>query len=178
MSEAFQLSTSTPRMIQSAQENGLLVLPPSKLVTPRRYDLAVKYRFFLHLLGGNDPEAESVYRWHIEERIGPRMKLGLATDCWKRTTDDYLLAANQLCESMRRYGYQPQGAVPIDQEWELLGGAHRLACALALDIKWICARPQTKMAWAPSWGRAWFEEHGMDSETLARLDADWGLMRR
>lgn len=139
-------------------------------------DLAVKWRFFRRLLGGNDPEAERVYRWHIEKRSGPRMHLGLATDQWKSSVDDYVIAARKLCDSMRAYGFQPDGAIPVDPNRELLGGAHRLACAIALSIPWVSVVELPRMVWAPPWHLEWFVEHGMTSSDLKRLEQDWELL--
>jgi hypothetical protein len=106
------------------------------------------------------------------------MQLGLATDRWKRTVEDYLRAARDLFASMQRHGFLPQGAIPIDPQGELLGGAHRLACALALNIPLVSAVKLPHMVWAPPWHREWFVEHGMTREDLQRLDADWDFMRR
>jgi len=142
----------------------------------RRADVAVKWRFFRHLLGGSDNEAERVYRWHINERIGPRMRAGLPTDQWKTTTDDYVDSAKALLKSMQEFGFVAQGAIPIDRAGELLGGAHRLACAVALDMPFVRVLQRCTDVWAPPWHRGWFIEHGMGSVDLAQMDADWKMM--
>jgi hypothetical protein len=137
----------------------------------------VKWRFFRHLLGLHaDPDAERVYLWHIKERSGPRMALGLATDQWKRTLYDYVRSSADLAASMRIHGFLPQCALPIDPNGELLGGAHRLACAIALSMPSIAVSRLPRMAWAPPWHREWFIEHGMSAPDIARLDDDWEMM--
>jgi hypothetical protein len=136
----------------------------------------VKYRFFVHLLGGDDPQAEQVYRWHIEERSGPRMKAGLTTDKWKQTLDDYVEAAKLLIVSMMHQGFSPYYAVPVDPAGELLDGAHRVACAVALGIKEIDVERHARRVWAPAWDAEWFKAHGVAD--FDRLMADWERMKQ
>ena len=97
-------------------------------------------------------------------------------DGWKSKIDDYYFSAFRLYESMKALGFIEHEAVPVDEAGELLGGAHRLACALALGLVDVPVRTVETKAWAPPWHREWFVEHGMRSEDLARLDADWALL--
>ncbi len=145
-------------------------------MTERRYDLAVKFRFFRHLLSGRDPDAFRVYQWHLWKRSGARMAAGVATDQWKMTLDDYVASAASLCRSMASRGFDPSCAIPIDPDGELLNGSHRVACALALGIEDCPVRRERKMAWAPAWGHEWFVANGMGEEDLSRLKADWGAL--
>jgi len=104
------------------------------------------------------------------------MQLGLSTDQWKRTTDDYVAAARELFASMQARGFLPEGAIPVDPNGELLGGAHRLACAVALRLPFVSMVRLPRMVWAPPWHRDWFIEHGMSAKDLLKLDDDWELM--
>lgn len=141
-------------------------------------DLAVKWRFFRNLLlGGSDPDSERVYRWHIERRSGHRMANGIATDRWKLSLDDYVMACRMLFDSMQSFGFRPKAAVQIDPDGELLGGAHRVACALALEIKDIPVLQETRKVFAPPWDWGWFVEKGMMFDDLERLYADWESMK-
>ena len=115
-----------------------------------------------------------VYAWHIDKRIGPRMKAGLVTDNWKRSLDDYYFSAFRLFTSMQEFGFLPNEPVPVDPDGEILGGAHRLACALALGIEDVPVSHSTNKVWAPPWHREWFVEHGMMD--MRRLDEDWAQM--
>ena len=139
------------------------------LVTPRRFDLAVKVRYFESLLHGGDPDALRLYRWHIAERSGHRMSMGVPTDRWKKSLDDYVSAAEALLASMVAKGFDSAFAVPVDPNGELLDGSHRVACALALQIKSIVVRHEDRLAWAPPWGEQWFMDHGIGAEDLERL---------
>ena len=105
------------------------------------------------------------------------MRAGIATDQWKRTTKDWVAAANDLFNSMSVLGFMAFGAIPIDHQGELLGGAHRLACAIALDIDMVPIERSMTVAWAPPWHRDWFIEHGISAPDLARLDDDWKRMQ-
>ncbi len=139
--------------------------------------MAVKWRLFYHLRhGGNDPDSLRIYLWHIEKRSGNRMRAGVATDQWKRTPRDYLLAAELLYQSMTDRGFDPDYPIPIDPNGELLNGSHRVACALALGIGEVVVERSPHQVWAPPWGYGWFADHGMVKSGLDRLLTDWEKM--
>ena len=158
------------------REGSLSSLPVKSLLTPRRADLAVKFRYFRHLSFGNDTDSERVYRWHIEARSGQRMKAGLNTDRWKRSVENYVRAAKALHKSIARDGVQC--AVPVDPNGELLDGSHRVACAVALGIERITVERNTRMVWAPAWDENWFVANGVSDHDLARIKADCELMKQ
>lgn len=95
----------------------------------------------------------------------------------KVDTDQYIADAGGLLLSMSVRGFLPQCAVPIDPSGELLGGAHRVACALALGIEEIPVERHTKPAWAPPWGEKLFIEQGMAAEDLERVRQDFRALR-
>lgn len=156
-------------------EPNSLLLPTRELVTPRRLDIAVKWRLFRHLHNGGDPDAERLYRWHLWERSGHRMQAGLATDHWKRGIDDYVRSAIGLAHSMAQRGFDGP-SIPIDPDGELLDGSHRLGCALALGLESVPVEHKTRKVWAPAWDLAWFLSHGMSGEDLVRLQADYAAL--
>lgn len=131
----------------------------------------MKHRFFVSLLRGGDADAERLYRWHIATRKDANAKWGIGMD-GKSGTDEYVTDCRNLVVSMS-YGFAPQYPIPIDPNGELLGGAHRLACALALGIATVPIAPQTRLAWAPAWDEAWFRAHGITGSDLERLRRDW-----
>jgi hypothetical protein len=135
-------------------------------------DLAVKWRFFRHLYGGEDPDSEEVYRRHIEARNGHRMEAGVATDEWKTEIDDYVSSATELFKSMSANGFDPEYPIPIDNDGELFGGAHRLACALSLDIRVIPTVIIDDYVWAPPWDYLWFTNNMLKSGNKKILN-DW-----
>jgi hypothetical protein len=135
----------------------------------------VKWRLFRHLLVGNDLDAIRVYRWHIERRKASNAKLNLGMD-GKAGTDQYVTDAAALLFSMENLGFLPEYAVPVDPNGDLLGGAHRVACALALEIWKVPVIMVAKLAFAPPWGEQWFIENGMEPEDLERLRQDWAAL--
>ena len=134
-------------------------------------------RFFLHLLGGTDPEAERVYRWHIYVRSGERMALGMVTDGWKLETGHWIEAALVLSRSMESNGFLPQHAIPIDEDGELLNGSHRLACAIAYNLPQVYTWQVEKKVWAPPWDYKWFADNKCPPEDLKRIMSDWENLR-
>lgn len=109
--------------------------------------------------------------------MGPRIRAGVATDQWKVCVNDYVNSARFLFLSMSRSGFDPSCAIPVDTGGELLGGAHRLACAIAVDLPEVPVVRLDKVVWAPPWGEAWFEDHGMTPAGMQRLREDWEIMR-
>lgn len=99
-------------------------------------------------------------------------------DGWKRTTDDYVNAALSMAVRMDGLtGFDELYPIPVDPDGEILGGAHRTACALALGID-CYVQPMPQRAWTPAWDRQWFVDNGMSEEDLARTLADWDEMCR
>lgn len=76
---------------------------------------------------------------------------------------------------MGRDGFNPEHPVPVDENDDILGGAHRVACALALQIRVHCVRSD-KLAWAPEWGSAWFKQMGMPPHKVEELLKDRGAL--
>jgi hypothetical protein len=91
----------------------------------------------------------------------------------------YIETAGALCSSMARRGFVsiPQWCIPVDPNGELLGGAHRVACALALGIDEVVVRNEEHTAWAPPWGEQWFIDNGMEEFDLERLRQDWASIQ-
>jgi len=173
-----QWPRSTPPSPSMSPVTSLLLLPPMSLLTKRRLDVAVKWRFFRNLLHGGDDDAERVYRWHIQKRSGERMRAGVPTDKWKRSLDNYVNAACDLYGLMVLRGFLPDGRIPVDPNGELLDGSHRLACAIALAIEKVPVARLPMFAWAPHWDLPWFAMHKMPRGDLERLLADWDVMRQ
>jgi hypothetical protein len=146
-------------------------------LTARRLDLVVKYSLFRHLSGFEDASIWGLYRWHIIKRVEHRWKAGLAMDGWKRSIDDYEHAARQLHHSMQVMGYDDAEPVHVDPDGELLSGAHRVACALALGVKEITVHPSDERVWAPPWDARWFLDKGAAPELVEQLQGDLDALK-
>lgn len=147
--------------------------PVSRLITSRRADIAIKFRYFQHLIGGGDEfAAQALYVWHIVERSGHRFKLNVATDGWKRNPQDYLDSAGKLLQSMTARGYCNDEPILVDNDGEIWNGAHRIACAAAMGFTEIPVFRKRGFVWAPRWDREWMVEHGISAQDLKRLDSD------
>jgi hypothetical protein len=118
---------------------------------------------FLSLNSEHPEPAQRDYVNHIWARCGARMTLGLPTDGNKFSLFDYIAYAIDLYESMKARGFDPSHPIPVDEEGDILGGAHRIACALALGKNVIVARSKNR-AWAPEWGTHWFLREGFDPD--------------
>jgi hypothetical protein len=95
----------------------------------------------------------------------------------KADTDAYIVDAGKLLLSMSIRGFMPQHAVPVGPDGEVLGGAHRVACALALGISEIAVERKPDKVWAPAWDEQWFIDQGMSEGDLERLRQDWEAIR-
>src|SRR3990167_6710831 len=144
------------------------VLPPRELLRPRRLDLIVKWRLFSNI---TDPETINVYLWHIARRRASGF-----VDSTKNGLEVFMPQARNLLASMAMDGYDPAYPVPVDSNNDILGGAHRTACALALGINVLIDRRDTA-AWAPAWDAAWFRQHGMPEGELEGLIADYERLK-
>lgn len=145
------------------------------LLTPKRLDYVVKWRFFRHLMDGADPDSERVYRWHIAQRTGGTEVDYRTEKVTKRSIDEYVEGCRALLSSMREHGFTKDGAVPIDRNGLPLDGSHRIAAAIAVGIK-VRVRRSRRGA-KRTWGFDWFVEHGMLASDLKRIVADWCLLR-
>lgn len=145
------------------------------LLTPKRLDYAVKWRFFRHLLAGGDPNSERVYRWHIAKRTGGT-EIDYRTErVTKRGIDEYVESSRALLASMQKCGFTKDGAVPIDRNGLPLDGSHRISAALALGIK-VRVRLVKRVS-KRTWGFDWFAENGMSDDDLKRIVSDWCSLR-
>lgn len=142
-------------------------MSPRELLTPLRLDYVVKHRFFRHLISGDDPDAERVYRWHILKRTN-----GNEPHSEKNSIEDYLVSCQILLDSLMERGFQPRFGLYYRPNLLLrTGGAHRLAASLALGIN---IRAQAvNCEGGQTWDYGWFARSGMNRDDLDRLMNDW-----
>jgi len=153
------------------QTSSLLRTAPQRLLSEERLDIAIKWRFFHHLLKGIDPGSERIYRWHIKQRTGGREPRG-----WKRTVEDYVAVCKDLLENMLKMGFNPDFPLEYGQNLRLRGGAHRLACSLllGLDVYYVIVPIDGNT----TWGENWFVQRGMAPEDLQRIKTTWKWLKQ
>lgn len=142
--------------------HGVQVVPPTALLTKERLDLIVKLRFFRHLKDGGDPDAERVYRWHIDKRTR-----GVEPGSWKRCVDDYVSACGDLLASITARGFDLRQPVPVGSNGRIRNGAHRIACCLLLGER-VAVRAVDRPG-TGRWGAEWFASRGMPSVEIEGL---------
>lgn len=109
-----------------------MTVAPERLVSPRRFDVAIKHIYAQHyLLGGKSSYPEKLYRAHIVSITHGSNK---EDDGSKGDGDAYVAAFNLLLDSMRANGFDANYPVPVDRNMTLIDGAHRVAAALALNL--------------------------------------------
>ena len=141
-------------------------IAPRSLLVSDRLDIAIKWRFFRHLLKRDDPDSERIYRWHIKKRTR-----GREPRSWKRSIDDYVTACKTLLRSMQRSGFDPKQPLEYGSNWQLRNGAHRLACSLLLELNVYCVL--VSVNGGTTWGANWFRLRGMSLKDLERIEMDW-----
>lgn len=134
---------------------------PSEFFTAERLDLIIKQRFFQHLLNGDDPYSEVLYRWHIEKRTG-----GREPGSWKQSVDDYVTACGALLTSMAERGFDHRHPVMVGTNGRLRDGAHRIACASVLGLR-IRVDSHRKPGTAPPWDEQRLKDDGINPDDLA-----------
>jgi hypothetical protein len=140
-------------------------------VLSERADIAIKWRFFRHLINGGDPDSARVYRWHIETRTG-----GIEKRSWKKTVDDYVLAAGALAFSMQAGGFDPSQPVVICPKGKLRDGAHRISCALATGSL-IRFERHNQPSRARPWCSQYLKDAGIMPGDLERVLQDWKRLK-
>ena len=149
----------------------LSLVQPRVLLVPYRLDLIVKHRMFRHLMTGGDPEAEALYRWHIEQRTG-----GREPGSQKHTVDDYVAGAGALLTSMRANGFLEACPVRVGSNGRMTAGAHRTACAVALRLR-VWRLDLAQPGRAADWGSDWFLSRGMAADKVAALETEREMLR-
>jgi hypothetical protein len=137
------------------------------VLTDARLDIAVKYRLFTDA----DDAALRVYKLHILGRTG-----GVEPGGDKHTIDEYVAAAWNLQASISSRGFDAALPIRICSYGKLRGGAHRLACGLALGIlPW--RRLVRGRSMQRPWGAAQLAQAGIRSDDIERAQRDMEKLR-
>jgi hypothetical protein len=137
------------------------------ILTPLRLDIAIKYRMFVD----DDAAAITIYRAHIMQRTG-----GVEPGGLKRCVDDYVAAAWALQLSMATTGFDIARPIRFCTFGKLRGGAHRIACALALGLP-IWRRIVRGRSTQRPWDAEQLARAGISTDDIERARRDMEVMR-
>ena len=149
---------------------------PASLLTPRRLDIAIKWKFFGALRDDPDwraSDARRLYRWHIVERTG-----GVEPRSWKVRLEDYENAAGDLLGEMVACGFKHRSPIEVGSCGGLIDGAHRLACALMLGVRHVAIATSDAPARAAAWDLYWLKRHGMNNADMLTVYDDFATLWR
>lgn len=141
---------------------------PKKLLTLNRLDIVVRYLLFRDMIWGNISDAnKSLYYRMILSRTGGKEPQDFYSPESKDTIEAHLDTAKKLYASIRERGFREEGYVPIADDLGLFNGAHRIACAMALnkDI-WvrICGSKGVR-----DFDINYFKENGFSRDDIIRI---------
>jgi hypothetical protein len=143
---------------------------PRQLIFPNRLDIACKYLLFKELESPNpDQFIIDLYKKHIMKRTGGRENPDkrLPNQPKKTRINSYMKSAKQIMDSMKRNGFDKRFPIPFYDNG-IENGAHRIACALYLDIDVIGMKITPKKY--KTWDRKWFEANDFAEEEIQLLE--------
>jgi hypothetical protein len=144
-------------------------------ILKNRLDIPIKARFFRHLLYGGDDDAEQVYIKHILARTGGKEPNDKKST--KVSIDDYLAQARLLLTSMQTIGFDASHPIKICTTPRLKNGAHRIACALVLDLGIVCS-VSDRRGKAKPWGVEQLQAAGISGRDIARAIEEMKTLKR
>ena len=137
------------------------VVDPLELLTPGRFDLAIKYLYALHReLGVQSSWARELYHAHIRAFSGGTCREG---DGSKNSIEDYFRAFDRLLDDVKARGFDPATSlVPVARGNVLIDGAHRATACL------LHRRPVAVLAFDRSderFASTYFQKQGLDEKS-------------
>lgn len=137
----------------------------SRLLCPERLDIAAKY-LYLDYIEKCPEYAQKLYLEHI--RV---MTKGSFVEPYseKRNASSFISGFDDLYEKMKKQGYDDEvSPIPVDRNYRIMDGAHRVAICLKLGIK----VPIVKLPMEASsdvYNQAFFDGLGMEPEILDEI---------
>lgn len=114
---------------------------PLSLFTHNRFDLAVKL-LYLHNRKYNDAFSRRIYDEHIRSISHGTFKE--AGNDQKNSLDSFVDTFNELYLSIKDSGFdEKKSLIPLSKNGTIINGAHRVACAIALNTQVKCVKVDT-----------------------------------
>ncbi len=153
----------------SSLEKDLVKMDGKKLITSKRLDLVVRYLLFKDLVNNIENEEHlSLYSRMILSRTGAIEPLNQYSIESKEGIENHIAKAKELCNSIKKEGFKKDCFVPIDKQYALFNGAHRIAASIALDEKlWV--KIYDNKEGASNFDFKWFEENNFTTEDKIRI---------
>lgn len=132
-----------------------------KLITRNRFDLLIKLAY-LDLKDSNKKYAQKIYDSHIlafgdGRYIEPEKP-------YKKDLKSFLSEFQNIYESMKVDGFDcEKSLIPLARDGSILNGAHRLACAIKLNLEVKCIRLDLPPS---NYGYEFLEERGVGWPTI------------
>lgn len=138
---------------------------PNRLLCPERLDIAAKY-LYIKLKDNCKEYAEKIYVEHIRA-----MTKGSFVEPYSKKKDisSFLSAFEKLYSDMKEIGYAGNmSPIPVDKNYRIMDGAHRVAVALVLNIDVPIVKLDMEASY-DVYNQSYFENFGTDHDILDRI---------
>ncbi|MCM1062947.1 MAG: hypothetical protein NC420_00515 [Eubacterium sp.] len=146
----------------------LKYVDPKNVLTSGRLDIIARYYLFKDIAYNKENSAhKSLYCRTIMTRTGAIEPKEFFSTNDKEGIERHIEVAKELSESIKKKGFDKKEYIPIGEDFGIYNGAHRLACAMALDEDvWvrICGDHGVK-----DMDFSWFDENGFSNDDKIRL---------
>lgn len=127
---------------EPVDENDLYFVHPVQFITADRLDLVIRYLACKEILDNAPAEGVRLYEMltismnNGEEYVRPFTTCAyFSTYESKKGFDAFYRSFRELIASMSEKGFLKEHFIPVSENWGVINGTHRLACALALNKK-------------------------------------------
>lgn len=127
---------------ETMDESSLHLVHPVQLINEGRLDIVIRYLACQEILANAPAEGVRLYEMLIlsmndgEEYVRPFTTCAyFSTYESKKGFDAFYRSFRKLIASMSEKGFLKEHFIPVSENWGVINGAHRLACALVLNKK-------------------------------------------
>lgn len=132
------------------------------LVSMERLDIGLKILYIDEYVNSRGDKYKNLYKQHIEHRTA-------YLEDNKSIAEDFFISFNSLIDSIRNNGFDEYYPITVSSVNGInLTGAHRLACALYLNIEKVPIIIESTKGLV--WGRSWFEKYHFPQCVIEELE--------
>ena len=148
------------------------LVDPITLIDENRLDIIIRYLYAADIVNGilNEYHKNLYKRLMMVQNNGSEPSDNLISDYFTEYTlksgwEAFDSSFKELVGSMKDNGFLPEYFIPLDRYGKMINGAHRLAVALALNMKAYCYKyPFNGLVF--SFDRLWLEDHGFENKDI------------